>query len=136
MEIEFRGLGFNDAKEGESLLRHLISDMDCTAFIEPISGADMFYTDGMASRSNFKIIFKKDSKEIYKVFYPQYYSQGASNIEFDKKINEWVEFIEKVLIERSRKVIVATRTVPKSHPEEMGENGLMWTDVPTKYKKT
>ena len=28
-----------------------------------------------------------------------------------------------------QKVIVATRMVPVSHPEEMGENGLMWTDV-------
>jgi hypothetical protein len=28
-----------------------------------------------------------------------------------------------------QKVIVATRTVPVSHPEEMGENGLMWRDM-------
>lgn len=28
-----------------------------------------------------------------------------------------------------KKVIVATRTVPVSQPEEMGENGLMWTDL-------
>jgi hypothetical protein len=28
-----------------------------------------------------------------------------------------------------RKEIIATRTVPISHPEEMGENGLMWRDV-------
>jgi hypothetical protein len=28
-----------------------------------------------------------------------------------------------------RKEIIATRTVPVSHPEEMGENGIMWRDV-------
>jgi hypothetical protein len=28
-----------------------------------------------------------------------------------------------------KKVIVATRTVPVSQPEEMGSNGLMWTDL-------
>lgn len=28
-----------------------------------------------------------------------------------------------------QKVIVATRMVPVSHPEEMGENGLMWRDA-------
>jgi len=28
-----------------------------------------------------------------------------------------------------QKVIVATRMVPVSHPEEMGANGLMWKDV-------
>ena len=28
-----------------------------------------------------------------------------------------------------RREIVATRTVPVSQPEEMGENGLMWRDV-------
>ena len=28
------------------------------------------------------------------------------------------------------KPIVATRMVPRSHPEEMGENGLMWVDYP------
>lgn len=28
------------------------------------------------------------------------------------------------------KPIVATRMVPRSHPEEMGENGLMWLDYP------
>lgn len=28
------------------------------------------------------------------------------------------------------KVIVATRMVPVSHPEEMGVNGLMWRDSP------
>ena len=27
-----------------------------------------------------------------------------------------------------RKEIIATRTVPVSHPEEMGENGIMWKD--------
>lgn len=26
------------------------------------------------------------------------------------------------------KPIVATRMVPRSHPEEMGDNGLMWVD--------
>lgn len=38
----------------------------------------------------------------------------------------------KILVEMKRpaKVIVASRTVPVSHPEEMGANGLMWTDVP------
>jgi len=38
----------------------------------------------------------------------------------------------KILIEMKRpaKVIVASRMVPVSHPEEMGANGLMWTDVP------
>jgi len=30
---------------------------------------------------------------------------------------------------RPEKVTVATRTVPRSHPEEMGLNGLMWRDV-------
>lgn len=28
-----------------------------------------------------------------------------------------------------RKEIIATRTVPVAHPEEMGENGIMWKDV-------
>jgi hypothetical protein len=28
-----------------------------------------------------------------------------------------------------QKVIVATRMVPVSHPEEMGANGLMWRDL-------
>jgi len=38
----------------------------------------------------------------------------------------------KILLEMKRpaKVIVASRMVPLSHPEEMGANGLMWTDVP------
>jgi len=38
----------------------------------------------------------------------------------------------KFLLEmrKPRKVIVASRTVPVSHPEEMGANGLMWIDVP------
>ena len=38
----------------------------------------------------------------------------------------------KILLElrRPRKVVVASRTVPVSHPEEMGSNGLMWIDVP------
>jgi hypothetical protein len=36
----------------------------------------------------------------------------------------------KILVEMKRpKVIVASRTVPVSHPEEMGSNGLMWRDV-------
>jgi hypothetical protein len=30
----------------------------------------------------------------------------------------------------SQKVIVATRMVPVSQPEEMGSNGLMWRDMP------
>jgi hypothetical protein len=30
--------------------------------------------------------------------------------------------------EGKRKVVVGTRTVPVSHPEEMGDNGLMWRD--------
>ena len=41
----------------------------------------------------------------------------------------------KILIEMKRpaKVVVASRMVPVSHPEEMGENGLMWRDVPREH---
>jgi hypothetical protein len=41
----------------------------------------------------------------------------------------------KFLLEmrKPRKVIVASRTVPVSHPEEMGSNGLMWIDVPQEH---
>ena len=36
----------------------------------------------------------------------------------------------KILLEMKKpKVIVASRMVPVSHPEEMGANGLMWRDV-------
>lgn len=37
----------------------------------------------------------------------------------------------KILVEMKRpaKVIVASRMVPVSHPEEMGANGMMWRDV-------
>ena len=37
----------------------------------------------------------------------------------------------KILLEMKKpKVMVASRMVPVSHPEEMGANGLMWRDVP------
>jgi len=132
--MEPRGISFTDAKDAELLLRHLISDLECNVKIEPITGTDMLYTDGMASRSNFKIIFTKEGREVYTAFYPRY-SSASTHAELDEKIKKWVGIVENILLERY-KPVVATRTVPISHPEEMGANGLMWTDVPMKYKQS
>ena len=69
------------------------------------------------------LIHSKDKNEVDRTF-PLL--MDAIKTLFDMDDKEAYHFIRRSL----PKPIVATRMVPRSHPEEMGENGLMWVDYP------
>lgn len=78
---------------------HLLQDMypGISVTIEKITGADMIYTDGDASSTDGKVVFRKNGITDYTVYIPQVIAY-PNRKEYDRDICIWLTNIDKSLI--------------------------------------
>jgi hypothetical protein len=82
---------FQKYKDAESDLQERIAQLGYKVTIEPITGADMFYSDGSAQYSYGKASFTDNKNFEFNVFFPDYYCYFAIPSSLKQELQKWVE---------------------------------------------
>jgi hypothetical protein len=82
---------FQKYKDAESVLQERISSLGYKVTIEPITGADMFYSDGSAKYSYGKACFTDNKNFEFNVFFPDYYCFISIPSSVKQELQKWVE---------------------------------------------
>ncbi len=84
---------FPKYKQQEEKLQTLISSFNYTVSLEPITGTDIYYSDGAAAYSHGKAIFTKDKSE-FVVFFPDFYCSYALPSSIINALQKWLNEIQ------------------------------------------
>lgn len=83
---------YSKYKEVESLLQQRISPLGYVAKVEPITGTDLYYSDGAASASYGKVLFTSQTSE-FVVFFPDMYCYFAVPNPIKEALTAWLKEI-------------------------------------------
>lgn len=85
---------FSKYKDAEIQLQGLITPLGYTVQIQPITGTDMYYSDGAAAMSHGKILFKNETTE-FVVFFPDMYCYFGVSPPLKEAIRAWMEGVKE-----------------------------------------
>jgi hypothetical protein len=81
---------YSKYKEVELLLQQRITPLGYTATVEPITGADLYYSDGSAAQSYGKVVFTSQTSE-FVVFFPDMYCYYAVPTPIKEALEAWLK---------------------------------------------
>jgi len=83
---------YETAKAAEGKLQELFKTTELDVVVDRISGADLYYTDGLASSSIGKLYFtnKKTPMYNYTVYFPMHIGLHPFNAEYRAHVDTWL----------------------------------------------
>jgi hypothetical protein len=85
---------FSTYKDAEIQLQERVTSLGYTVQIQPITGTDMYYSDGAAAMSHGKILFKHGTSE-FVVFFPDMYCYVGVSAPLNEAIKAWLADIKE-----------------------------------------
>jgi hypothetical protein len=82
---------FQKYKDAESALQERVAPLEYKVTIEPISGTDIFYSDGTVALSYGKASFTNKNQFEFNVFFPDLYCFFSIPALLKKELEEWLE---------------------------------------------
>lgn len=80
-------------KHAEASLQNRMEPIGYSVKIEPISGADLYYSDGLVSSCYGKVILKKNMLE-YQIFFPYYCLNLAVSKDVEHEMKVWIAEVQ------------------------------------------
>ena len=85
---------FSKYKDAESDLQIRMTPLGYTVQVQPITGTDIYYSDGAAAMSHGKILFKHETSE-FVVFFPDMYCSMKISPLLNETIKAWLADIQQ-----------------------------------------
>ncbi len=86
---------FSKYKNAESILQERIAPLGYSVTIEPISGTDIYYSDGSAAHSHGKAVFT-DKKSEFCIFFPDYYCFFSIPPSIKDELSRWLNEVNQI----------------------------------------
>lgn len=77
-------------KNAEASLQNRMESIGYSVKIEPITGTDLYYSDGLVSSCYGKVILKKDTLE-YQIFFPYYCFDLTVSKDVEHEMKAWID---------------------------------------------